>query len=172
MRSGPLSSSTDSEITKSCEDDPTTSACMKENAESYDLHKGFIYLTISGSNTIQMNAYDNAINVSGSCYQDVFKKTEIYYRLVNDAQNVLILSNNPAKSYPGSDIQCVNGQWGFSIYLNENDVTYVGTTTHFIKSQSHTLIVEMVVRDENNALYKNASTAQDSIGLTPSVSSL
>jgi hypothetical protein len=157
------------DVNKSCEDDPETSECIKEKAEMYELHKGFIYLTINGSNTIQMTQYDKAVNVSGSCYQDVFKKTEIYYRLVNDAQNALFISNNPTKSYTGSNIQCVNGQWGFSIYLNESEVTYVGTTSLFQKTQSHTLIVEMVVRDENNTLYQNLSTAQDSIGLTPSL---
>lgn len=165
ISSGPPPDTED--VTKSCEEDPNTSDCIKEKAELNELHKGFIYLTISGSNTIQMNPFDNAINVSGTCYQDIFKKTEIYYRLVNDAQNALIISNNPAKSYAGSAIQCVNGQWGFSLYLNENEVTYVGTTTRFQKSQSHTLIVEMIVRDENNTLYQNSSTAQDSIGLTP-----
>jgi hypothetical protein len=162
-------SPTNVENSKNCVEDPETSECLKEQAENYDLHKGFIYLTIAGSNTIQMSPYENTINVSGNCYQDIFPKAEIYFRLVNDAQNALILSNNPTKSYVGSSIKCVNGQWGFSLYLNPTDTTYVGTTTQFQKGQSHTLIVEMIVRDETNTLYQNSSTAQDSIGFSPSL---
>jgi hypothetical protein len=167
--SSALPVATNTQNANSCDLTPNSSECIKAQVENYELHKGFIYLTIAGSNTIQMNAYDNAVNVSGNCYQDIFKKTEIYYRLVNDAQNAFILSNNPTKSYVGSTIQCVNGQWGFSIYFNPGDVTYVGTTTPFQKSQSHTLIVEMIVRDENNTLYQNTSTALDSIGFAPSI---
>jgi hypothetical protein len=157
------------EVEKSCEQDPYSQECIKEKAQLYELHKGFIYLTIAGSNTIQLGAYDNAINVSGTCYQYDFKKSEIYFRLVNDANSSYYISNNPNKNFPGSNVQCVSGNWGFSMNLNENEVTYTGITTKFQKAQSHTLYVEMIVRDETNTLYQNPSTAVDAIGIVPAL---
>jgi hypothetical protein len=161
---------TTEENTKSCDVAPGTTECMKEQAELNELHKGFIFLTISGSNTIQLNPYDNVVNVSGNCYQDIFKKTEIYYRLVNDAHNTWMLSNNADRAYSGSICQCVNGQWSISIPINPANVGYIGApTVAFNKGQSHTLIVEMIVRDENNTLYQNNGTAMDSVGLAASI---
>lgn len=155
--------------TTSCDEDSQSQDCIKEKAQMYELHKGFIFLTVAGSNTIQLSAYDDAVNVSGTCYQYDFKKSEIYFRLVNDANNSYYISNNPNKNFPGSTIQCVNGNWGFSLNLNENEVTYVGTTLKFQKTQSHTLYVEMIVRDDTNTLYQNPSTAIDSIGIVPAL---
>lgn len=133
-----------------------------------------IHLDILGSNPILLNPNDFALNVSGDCDSQKFPVTEIYYSLINNADHSLQLTNDPGGNCQQglacpnpSSISCVNAHWSISTPAIDTLIHYDNSSVPFNNTQSHTLVVQMIVKNSSGKLYASQSTALKQVNIIP-----
>ncbi len=163
----------------SCETNPGSQACILAMQKDEEMRAEWINLTIVGKNPTFVNPNDFALVVSGTCNPAEFNQSEIYFKLTNNSCSGLFISNDPndycvqgnANCSEPSQIKCLDGHWYATVFIGPQS-KYDNTSKPFMITKSHTITVQMIVRNEDGKVYRNPSIAVATLNLVPDLSLL